>query len=68
MDIRINDAEKIIEIWLTRADQENLVTGTPLPVPDPRYGKYTVAVFQSGQRDLFGMTRDLLLQNRIPKP
>ena len=66
MKIDIRDEQKIVEIWLSKAEQ-----GDPRPSDTLRkicaeYGprKYTVAVFKSGEEDLLDLTSDLLLYNR----
>ena len=67
MEININDTTKTIEIWLSNAEQDNPVVLNSLPSIYQRYEKYTAAVFQSGQGDLFKVARDLLLHNRMLK-
>ena len=66
MEIDINDSTKTIDIWLTNAEK-----GDP-KVKDWLHGvyakykpqKYLVAVFASGDRDLYDSTLDLLAYNR----
>ena len=66
MEISIRDAQKIIEIWLTKAEKNDPAVAARLTPLDRAYQKqkYTVAVFQSGGADLLGCTRDLLRYNR----
>lgn len=66
MEISIRDAQKIVEVWLTKAEKNDPAVAarlTPL-YRAYRKQKYTVAVFQSGGADLLGCTRDLLRYNR----
>ena len=66
MEIVVDDTKKRVEIWLTRAEKndENLrELLKPLYAKYKRM-KYLVAVFNSGDQDLYANTRDLLLHNR----
>lgn len=67
MEINIKNDCKILEIWLTNAEKRDAALKESLK---PIYAvykskKYTVAVFESGEGDLFEGTRDLLLHNRM---
>ena len=66
MKIYVKDDKKIVEIWLTNAEQQNKELRKSL---EPLYAKYKqkkykLAVFLSGSRDLFKQTEALLLHNQ----
>jgi hypothetical protein len=65
MQIHINDATRIAEVWLTNADQQNPNTQIALKPFFEEYKakKYTVAVFKSGAGDLYKNTESLILHN-----
>ena len=66
MEISVRDAQKVVEVWLTRAERDDPAVKarlTPL-YREYRRRNYTVAVFQSGSCDLFECTRDLLRYNK----
>lgn len=66
MEISVRDAQKIVEVWLTKAEKNEPTVAARLQPLYRAYQKqkYTVAVFQSGGADLLGCTRDLLRYNR----
>ena len=66
MEIIINKKKKIVEIWLTSIEKEDAILQESLkPIFTTRkLQKYLVAVFQSGSKELYPKTRDLLLFNR----
>ena len=66
MQLTVNEEEKLAAIWLTRAEQESEdLPAALLAGCGPFWQRgYTVAVFRSGEGDLFPATRDLLLHNR----
>ena len=69
MEVIKNDAKKQVEVWLTRAEAS---CGTIRHGLKPLFSKYKaqgyrIAVFESGKRDLYASTRDLLLTNRVQK-
>ena len=66
MKTRVNDEKKIVEIWLTNAEQEDEELRESLKPLYAKYKKekYKVAVFLSGSRDLFTQTEALLLHNQ----
>lgn len=66
MIIEVNDLTKVVEIWLSNREKDDLLLRESLKPTFAKYAKkkYTVAVFESGACDLLGGTRDLLLQNR----
>lgn len=66
MPINVQEDKKIVEVRLTRAERDNPSVKENLK---PLYGQYkqknyTVAVFQSGNQDLYTSTLDLLTYNR----
>lgn len=66
MEMNIHDDTQIVEIWLTNAEKTDPVLQDELKGIYAEYKakKYMVAVFHSGQGDLYENTRDLLLFNR----
>ena len=69
MEVIKNDEKKQVAVWLTHSEASCKPIRHGLK---PLFAKYTaqgycVAVFESGQRDLFTSTRDLLLENRTQR-
>ena len=66
MRMEISDESKIVELWLTREEKDDLAFWESLKPIYQEYKeqKYLVAVFLSGEEDLYQQTRDLLLYNR----
>jgi hypothetical protein len=66
LEINVLDDKKIVEIWLTRAEQEDPALNASLKdiYAEYKQKKYTVAVFKSGDRDLYQSTLDLLSYNK----
>ena len=66
MRMEIRDESKIVELWLTREEKDDLAFWESLKPIYQEYKeqKYLVAVFLSGEEDLYQQTRDLLLFNR----
>jgi len=66
IELQVRDSEKIVEIWLTSAEKKDKQVQQLLQPVYTNYKtqKYKVAVFCSGQRDLFDSTAGLLLHNR----
>ena len=66
MEVCVKDSLKIVEIWLTNAEQCTAALRESLqPLFDEyKQKKYKVAVFESGQDDLLYNTAGLLLHNR----
>ena len=64
--MEIREQSKIVELWLTREEREDPVFRESLKHIYQQYKdqKYLVAVFLSGEEDLYQQTRDLLLYNR----
>ena len=66
MRMEVNEANKIVELWLTRAERDDVAFRESLKPLCQQYKdqNYLVAVFLSGEADLYQQTRDLLLYNR----
>ena len=66
MEINIRDEQKIVEIWLNRAERDDPGLAEPLRRIYAEYKprNYTVAVFKSGEDDLFELTSGLLTTNQ----
>lgn len=66
MRMNINEQSKIVELWLTRAERDDPALRESLKPIYRQYKdqKYLVAVFLSGEEELYQQTRDLLRYNR----
>lgn len=66
MQMNVDDKKKIVDIWLTKAEKHDAKLKESLKDIYKKYNeqKYLVAVFMSGEQDLYESTRDLLLYNR----
>ena len=66
MEMNVRDDKQLVEIWLTNAEKKDLALREGLKDIYDKYKKkkYLVAVFESGNGDLYEQTRDLLLYNR----
>ena len=66
MQIEVTDDKKDVVVWLTRAEKEDPAVQARLKEIYAEYKvkKYTVAVFTSGEQDLYQNTLSLLLYNR----
>ena len=66
LQMTINENSKIVELWLTRAEKADAAVQEALKPISQKYKeqKYLVAVFLSGEEELYPQTRDLLLYNR----
>ena len=64
--MEIREQSKIVELWLTRKERDDPAFRESLKPIYQEYKeqKYLVAVFLSGEEDLYQQTRDLLLYNR----
>ena len=67
MEIKTHEDKKIIEVWLTNAEQEDADVKARLNLMYAKYKNngYTVVVFKSGKKDLFQGTAHLLRHNRM---
>lgn len=66
MRINADDNRKTVDIWLTKAEKNDAKLQESLQDIYKKYSrqKYLVAVFLSGEQDLYEGIRDLLLYNR----
>ena len=64
--MEIREESRIVELWLTRAERDDPAFRESLKPIYQQYKdqNYLVAVFLSGEEDLYQQTRDLLLYNR----
>ena len=71
MEINVHDDKKMVEVWLTRAEKQDEALQQELKSLYAQYKKkkYMVAVFESGEQDLYQNTLALLSYNkrRIPE-
>lgn len=66
MRMEVKEQSRIVELWLTREERDDPAFRESLKPIYQQYKdqKYLVAVFLSGEEDLYQQTRDLLLYNR----
>lgn len=66
MEMNVKDDVQIVEIWLSNAEKNDKQIRDSLQVIFDNYKKkkYMVAVFESGEKDLYQGTLDLLAYNR----
>ena len=66
MEIVVKDDKKRVEVWLTRAEKNDVQLKESLKPMFAEYKakKYLCVVYNSGSGDLFANTRDLLLHNK----
>ena len=66
MEIKVRDDVQLVEIWLSRKEQEDAEVQEKLRPLYKEYEKqhYLVATFRSGDDDLLDLTRSLLIHNR----
>lgn len=64
--MNVRDDKKLVEIWLTNAEKKDLALRESLKSVYAKYKKknYLVAVFESGEKDLYQGTLDLLAYNK----
>ncbi len=64
--MNVKDDKQIVEIWLSNAEKNDKQIRDSLQVVFDKYKKkkYMVAVFESGDKDLYQGTLDLLAYNR----
>ena len=62
----VNENTKIVSVWLTGAEKRDVALRERLKPMYRRYHKekYLVAVYESGEQSLEGLTSDLLCYNR----
>ena len=66
MEINVRDDDKILEVWLTRAEKQDINLRERLKplYQEYRAKKYLAAVFESGDQNLEELTGSLLGYNR----
>ena len=66
MEMTVSDDKQLVEIWLTNAEKKDLILRRSLEDIYDKYKKkkYLVAVFESGEKDLYQGTLDLLVYNK----
>ena len=66
MEMNVKDDVQIVEIWLSNVEKNDKQIRDSLQVVFDKYKKkkYMVAVFESGEKDLYQGTLDLLAYNR----
>lgn len=66
MHMEVHEQDKLVEIWLTRAENHDPAFRDSLKPLFQQYKarNYLVALFLSGEAELYPQTRDLLLYNR----
>lgn len=66
MEINVRSESRIVEIWLTREEQQDTALPEKLKPLYQSYKElgYTTAVFESGEQDLWDTASGLLCYNR----
>lgn len=66
MEMNVRDDKRLVEIWLTNAEKKDPCIRTSLKDIYDKYKKekYLVAVFESGEKDLYRGTLELLSYNK----
>lgn len=66
LNMEINEKNKIVELWLTSKEKDDVIFRKSLRPIYQQYKvqNYLVTVFLSGESDLYQQTRNLLLDNR----
>ena len=66
MEMNVSDDKQVVEIWLTNAEKKDLALREGLKDIYDMYKKkkYLVAVFESGEKELYQGTLDLLSYNK----
>ena len=66
MQIKVNEANRVVELWLTNAEKNDEKLKASLKPMYEKYKreKYRVALFLSGNRELFTQIDSLLIHNR----
>jgi len=64
--LNIQDDKNLVEVWLTNAEKNNQELRDKLKDMYAEYKakKYTVVVFESGDKDLYQNTLELLIYNK----
>ena len=66
MEMHVRDEQQLVKIWLTNAEKKDLELRAGLKDIYDIYKKkkYLVAVYESGEKDLYENVRDLLVYNK----
>ena len=66
MEMNVRDEQQLVEIWLTKAEKKDQELRAGLKDIYDMYTKkkYLVAVYESGEKDLYENVRDLLVYNK----
>lgn len=66
MEIRVRDDRHLVEVWLNNAEKKDtsLRDGLKRLYDEYKKKKYLVAVFESGEGDLYQSTLELLSYNK----
>ena len=66
MEIHVNEKQHTVEFWLTNAEKNDAALRESLKLQYKMWKseKYLPVVFESGERDLYDATSDLLCYNR----
>ena len=66
MEIRVRDDRHLVEVWLSNAEKNDtsLRDGLKRLYAEYKKKKYLVAVFESGEGDLYQSTLELLSYNK----
>lgn len=66
MEMNVRDDKKMVEIWLSNAEKKDPELRTGLKEIYSKYNKkkYLVAVYESGEKDLYQGTLELLAYNK----
>lgn len=66
MKVEVSQQDKLATVWLAQSERDNPSVRTQLEAlcEDCKSKKYTVAIFQSGTRNLLSQTSGLLCYNR----
>ena len=66
MELNVRDEQQLVEIWLTNAEKNDRELRASLKDIYDAYKneKYLVAVYESGEKDLYENVRDILVFNK----
>ena len=66
MEINVRDDSKIVEVWLSNVEKNDAVVREQLKplYAECKQKKYTVALYVSGDRDIYQSTLGLLAYNK----
>ena len=66
MEIRVRDDRNLVEVWLSNAEKKDTSLRDSLKrlYNEYKMKKYLVAVFESGEEDLYQSTLELLSYNK----